>query len=173
MGAVGWHLAHDGQVLHQGLAGHVGYGFGRWSLGLAAVTSVGADLADTRATIHLARHAFGAYAELVALRTGWLDVALSLSAGAALFPRSTGTTVTAIVPAAAALNPVFWTGLAARARFFPRLLGGFVGAWIEGGADAVPAAPTLGYQIDGHFLAAYRLWRIQPGGTVGLVVKTP
>jgi hypothetical protein len=171
--ALGWHLAHDGEALQQGLAGHVGYGFGRWSLGLSVATSLGAALADARASIHLSRHAFGGFAELAPLRTEQLELGLSLSAGAALFPRTTGPTVAAIVPEAAAPNPAFFVGLAARARWFPRPLGGFVGAWIEGGADVVPAAPTLGYELDGRFVPAYRLWRVQPGGALGFSVRTP
>jgi len=171
--AVGWHTAYDGQALQQGLAGQVGHAFGRWTVGLSVATSLGVELVDPRATLHLARDAFGAFGEITALRTEQVSLGVGLSAGAILFPRSTGMTAAGVEPTSAAANPTFFAGLDARVRWLPRWLGGFAGAWIDAGVDAVPAAPMLGYEVAGQFVPTRSLWPAQPEGALGLFVRTP
>jgi hypothetical protein len=173
LAAVGWHLTYDGQAAQQGLSGHVGYTFGRWTVGLAAAPSLGAELRDARSTVHLARHAFGAFGEVAAALGEQVSLGAGVSAGAVLFPRSTGATAAGIAPDEASANPTVFAGFSARARWFPAAFRGFVGLWLEGGAELVPWAPTLGYQLGPRFVPAFQLWHVQPGGAAGLAVRTP
>ncbi len=96
-----------------------------------------------------------------------------MSTGAILFPRSTSLPAPNVAPAASALNPVFFAGLHARAGWFPPWLGGSIGVWTDAGADVVPSAPTLGYDVGGQFVASRSLWRVQPGGAAGVILRTP
>jgi hypothetical protein len=171
--AVGWHADYDGQAIQQGLTGHVGYAIGRWAAGLLVAPSLGVELADRWATLHLGRHAFGAFGQLLAVETTQAALGFSVSAGAILFQRSTSLPAPNVAPTASALNPVFFAGLRAHAGWFPPWLGGSIGVWIDAGAEVVPGAPTLGYDVGGQFVPSRSLWRVQPGGAAGVILRTP
>ncbi len=171
--AVGWQAAYDGQALQNGFEGRVGYAFGAWAAGLLVAPSLGVDLVDSRATLHLERHVLGAFGQLLALHTTAVSLGAHLAAGAILFQRSTSLPAPGVTPTASALNPTFFAGLRAHAGWFPRWIGGNVGVWTDAGADVVPNAPTLGYEVGGAFVPSRSLWRVQPGGTAGVIVRTP
>lgn len=166
----GWQATKDGGGLQQGLAMHLGARVGRWSFGVSAVQSFGEQIASPYATIVVSRDAFAAFVDLAWLREPEFSASVALSAGAVLFPRATVSTPPGVSATPAQLNPTYAAGFELPLRWSPRPFRRRLSIWLAVGADILPAAPSLGYDLGASFVPVARLWTLQPRAGWGIEV---
>jgi hypothetical protein len=169
--SAGWHSALIGpSVWLQGVEARGAVSRGSLALGLQLSLDAPTELADRYATVRLSRGAASAFGALVIPAGDSFRLSLAVGAGAAGFPRQSVDVSAGVVRA-----PDAWNVSA--------LLAGEVGAavrwswqgvvWavaLRGGADAILAPPTIGYDVGGAFVAAHALWTLQPKAVLALEV---
>jgi hypothetical protein len=160
----GWANTFYGQSSagQQGTVARAGIAYGRFRGGLALSLTLPAQLRDPRATLTLSRRAAGVFAGAALAPSENIQFTLGLGVGAVAFVRTTHDVAPggAPSPPAATFSP--YAG--------PEIVTSFVVRWgatawslaPSVGVDIVPLAPSIGYDVGGHFLDSHPLWKVQP-----------
>ena len=170
---LGWQTAFDGQSPYQqGIAAGAGIRGGPWFGGLSVATSLGTSLTDARTTVALTRHT----AALTGGRTLWGDAGLrlaaALSAGAALYRRSTTVPSSGALAAEPRTSGAFVAGAELRLDWLPAGLDRHLGLRVSAGGDALVGAPRLQYRQGDRLVPRGSVWAIQPRVALSLLFSS-
>lgn len=163
---LGWEIALDGVGLfrRQGPALLLGATYRALELSLFAGSSLPVTERDRYGAIRLLRQVAGVRAGNEWRVSDAFALNLGLRAGLALYARSAEELRPVVVPRGDRVSASLLFGPELRAAWAPA--SGPFELTLACGLDAVPGAPRIGYQVDGHFEPSFSVWPLQP--TLGI-----
>lgn len=170
---LGWQLALDG-VSPLGQTGPTlrgGLTRGRFALALSLAAAIPAPISDALSTVKLSRHSLALLAGVALLARPRWRLELSASLGIALFYRSTESVEPGYTATPSHLTPAFIGGPALDILCRP-VAGARLWLALELGADALAAAPELGYQVGEAFVSRNQLWPVTPRFALAAVFRS-
>ncbi|MEY4509260.1 MAG: hypothetical protein RLZZ450_1382 [Pseudomonadota bacterium] len=174
LAAVGTVVSADGvnRAGRYAASARLGWQRSRWELGLRGGYGFGVDARVALARLTLAQHRLEGYVGVAPVARETLRLGLLVGAGARLYTMRVDSTEERLLGESGRKVLVGLSALAAL-RWLPtwaRWRGRRAGVELTAGVDVLPTALELGYRTAERFVVAETLWRVQPVGSLELVL---
>ncbi len=169
---VDWSAALDGvgALRRQGPTYFLGALYREFELSLFAGLSLPASASDAHGVIRLRRQVFGVRGGHEWRFTRALEASFGIRAGSALYARSAEGLQPDVIPKGSHTTVSGLIGPELRIGWAPGT--GPLELTVTGGLDVLPGAPSIGYQVEGHFVPSFVIWRLQPTFGIGVAFRS-